>query len=608
MDWGKLGLKVGLEVHQQLKSSKLFCACPSLLRQDPPDLKLERKHRPVASEVGTLDPAALHEFLKGKAYLYEAYRDTTCLVELDEEPPHKLNLEALKIVIEVAKGLGAQPFGELHIMRKAIIDGSCPSGFQRTLLVAGDGSLPFGGKQIRIETIALEEDAARIISKSNKITVFRLDRLGIPLIEITTSPDMATPDEAKAGAEAIGLLLRSTGKVMRGLGTIRQDLNVSIKGGERIELKGVQRLDLIPDMVRNEVARQQALISLAKQLKGKDKDFETSIRDVTDIFQSTACRILKPPIYAVRIPNFAGILKLPLHAGRHFGKEVADYVRVKAGVRGFFHTDEMPAYGVSAEEVGLLRSRLEAGPRDLVAFVSASKEQARTALAVVVDRCKMAFNGVPKETRQAREDGSSSFLRPLGGAARMYPETDLLPIVLPEHFVSKIKPPQPVEKKLEKLERLGLNRTLAKAILLSERSRVFHHAVKAGVRPTLAASILEETLPYLRREGLDIASISDSSLREMFEMLARGKLTKEVVPDAIALLARNMPLNTLASEKLTEDELRRELKKLIGENEGYIESKGKYAISGLMGMAMKRFKGKAEGQTISRLLKEELSL
>ena len=265
IDYEKIGLKCGLEIHQQLDTKKLFCNCISLLRQDEPDFEVKRNLHVVAGESGEVDTAASYEVSLNKDFIYQGY-DTTCLVELDESPPRKINQEALRIALQISILLNAKIFSATQIMRKTVVDGSNTSGFQRTVLVAKDGFVETSYGKVRIESVCLEEDSARIISKEDGKSVYRLDRLGIPLIEIATAPDIKTPSQAKEVALYLGNILRSF-KVKRGIGTIRQDVNVSIKNGKRVEIKGVQNPELIKKSVELEVKRQQSFLKNKKIFK-----------------------------------------------------------------------------------------------------------------------------------------------------------------------------------------------------------------------------------------------------------------------------------------------------------------------------------------------------
>ncbi len=355
-DYAGLGLKAGIEIHQQLNTAeKLFCRCPTLLRETAEHTgEFFRYLRATESELGEIDRAAKEEMKLVRKFCYYTY-DTVCLVEHDEEPPAPLNHEALGVALTIAKMLGMTPIDQVHTMRKLVIDGSNTSGFQRTALVALNGMLPGG---CRVETICLEEEACQRVEGD----AFSLDRLGIPLVEITTAPCMHTPEDVRTVAGYIGMVLRSTGKVKRGLGTIRQDVNVSIRDGARVEIKGVQELDLIAEVVRREVGRQAALLSVRDELRSRGASVDTTVTDVTGLFAETKSAILKKAktILAVRLPGFAGLVGREIQPGRRLGSEMADYAK-KCGVGGIFHTDELPAYGVTEGEVARLREHLHAG-------------------------------------------------------------------------------------------------------------------------------------------------------------------------------------------------------------------------------------------------------
>ena len=354
MDFKTLGLKVGLEIHQQLDTErKLFCHCPTILRTDDPIYTVERRLRPTPSEIGEVDVAALKEYMRGKTYIYQYY-DTNCLVELDEEPPQLVSEEAKKIVAEVSLLLNSKIIEEIQVMRKTVLDGSNTSAFQRTMLIATDGSIETNSGSVSILSVCLEEDAARLINQDENTKTFRLDRLGIPLIEIATGPDISNPDQAKEAAYKIGQILRATGKVKRGLGTIRQDLNVSIKEGGRVELKGVQKLDMIPVWIQREIERQVALVSIMKELnkRGSEKDLKFEFVPLTQIFVNTNSKIISNSIkknggvFGIKLNYFRDILGTEIQKGRRFGTELADHAKTY-GLSGLFHIDELPKWHLS---------------------------------------------------------------------------------------------------------------------------------------------------------------------------------------------------------------------------------------------------------------------
>ncbi|MEM4896030.1 MAG: Glu-tRNA(Gln) amidotransferase subunit GatE, partial [Ignisphaera sp.] len=396
-DYRALGLRVGLEIHQQLNTrSKLFCNCTTsivgdeVLKKSP---SFTRFLRATRSELGEIDIAAAFEFQRQRLFEYITPVGASCLVELDEEPPHPLNREALAIAIAVARAMNSMIVDEVHVMRKIVIDGSNTTGFQRTAIVALGGYVSDEEGSIGIQTIAIEEDAARKISESGGSVVYGLDRLGIPLIEISTAPDIRTPQQAKRVAEKIGLMLRFTGRVKRGIGTIRQDLNLSIEGSPKIEVKGVQKLELIPKVIEEEVRRLVGLRIIQDELvrRGATVD-EIAIQkpvDVTDIVAGSRGRIVSEVIrgggraYAIKLPKFSGILGVELQHNRRFGTELADYTRQWAGVRGIIHSDELPGYGIDEDVVGGISKALNAGELDAFVVVVDVAERALKALDVI---------------------------------------------------------------------------------------------------------------------------------------------------------------------------------------------------------------------------------
>jgi len=412
MDYGELGLKVGLEIHRQLDTKKLFSPVPSELH-DEVDFHFERRLRPTMSELGEIDQAALEEFKKGRTFVYEGTYGYSDLVYMDEEPPHMPDEEALKVSLQISYLLNATPVDEVHFMRKIVIDGSNVSGFQRTAIVGMNGKVDTPWGSVGIPTICLEEDACRIVEREDGRVIYRLDRLGIPLIEIATTPDIHHPEQAKIVAKYIGDALRATRKVKRGLGTIRQDLNVSIRGGARIEIKGVQELDMIPIIIEREVERQINLLKIKEALKERgvrEDELEEKFHDVSEIFEGTSSKIIARTlkrggkVLAVKLPKFRGLIGFEIQPGRRLGTEMAD--RARKYVKGIFHIDELPNYGITEEEVNAIIERLELGERDAFVLVAAEEETARKALKEVLQS-----NGPGKHFKE--------FLKKRGGLCRM---------------------------------------------------------------------------------------------------------------------------------------------------------------------------------------------
>ncbi|MDV3104438.1 Glu-tRNA(Gln) amidotransferase subunit GatE [Thermococcus waiotapuensis] len=619
-DYEKLGLKVGLEIHRQLDTKKLFSPVPSELTEKV-DFSFERRLRPTMSEMGKIDPAALEEFKKGSKYIYEGNYGLTDLVYMDEEPPRGPDREALEVSLQIAYLLNAKPVDEVHFMRKIVIDGSNVSGFQRTAIVAVDGKVETPWGSVGIPTVCLEEDACRIVEREGKEAIYRVDRLGIPLVEISTTPDIHHPEQAKVVAKYIGDALRATRKVKRGLGTIRQDLNVSIRGGARVEIKGVQELDMIPLIIEREVERQVNLLRIRDELRErgvKAEDIKEEFYDVTEVFQSTGSKIIAGAIknggkvLAVKLPGFRGLIGREIQPGRRLGTEMAD--RARKYVKGIFHIDELPNYGITEKEVNAIIERLSLGEKDAFVLVAAEVETARKALAEVVKRAKEALEGVPEETRRALQDGNTQYMRPLPGKARMYPETDIPPIFLPREYKEKIRanlPELPQERVERFIREYQIDRSLAETLVNEERDELFEELVKKGAKPSLVASILVVVLKGLKSE-VPIENITEEHIREAFELYLEGKIAKEAFEEIFKELAKN-PEKTaqmVAEEKgltlLSEEEVEKIIDEVIQQNLEVIKAKGMDAMGMIMGRAMAKLRGRADGKLVNSLVRKKI--
>ena len=629
LDYEKLGLKVGLEVHQQLDTRhKLFCDCPSELAEVEHE-SFVRRLRPTRSELGEVDIAALFEWRKGRAYEYQAPLLHSCLVEADEEPPHPLNREALLIALAFALSVEAWIPDEIHVMRKVVIDGSNTSGFQRTAVIGLGGHLWVShDKKIPLETIALEEDASRKMGERGRIVDYRLDRLGIPLIEIATAPVIGSPEEAREVAEAIGRQLRLMGKVKRGIGTIRQDLNVSIRGGAKTEIKGVQRLDLIPRVIENEVKRQLALLEIRDELARRGvspESLQEEPKDVTEAFAGSKSKIIRRVlgkggrVYALRLKGFKGLLGREVMPGRRFGTELADYARFWGGVGGIFHSDELPGYGISEEELDRVYNMLGADKdKDAIVIVADVEKSAVKALRAVRDRAVEALKGVPEETRGAREDGTTFYMRPRPGSARMYPETDIPPIRVTEDMIreaEKMKP-EPLPVKLEKLVEIhGLTRDLAEQAIRDLRFDLIERLIDkySGKLPAKTiVSLFVVQLRGLKGEGVDVESIPDDKLEQVVSLIAEGRVAKEAFDKLVAEIAKNPQarvedlVEKLGLARISVEEASRVVERILRENLDTLRARGPKAFNIAMGLAMKELRGKIEGKTVAKLVREKL--
>ncbi len=543
MDYKKLGLKMGLEIHQQLNTEKkLFCPCKCELTDKKPDYKLLRYLRPTQSELGKIDRAAFEESRRKLKFIYESYDYETCLVESDDEPPHPLNMEALEIAMIIASILHMNIIDEFHTMRKQVIDGSNTGGFQRTGLVATDGYLETEYGIVKIENLCLEEDAARRIGQKKGKVVFRLDRLGIPLLEVTTDPSIKHPEQVKEVAYQLGQVLRST-KVKRGLGTIRQDLNISIAEGARVEIKGVQDLDLMPKMVENEVKRQLNLIEIMKELQSREATVDNEIHNLNKIFEKTESKIISKAlskggnVLAIKLSGFKGLIGKEVQPGRRFGTELAGYAK-KMGVSGIFHTDELPAYGITDVEIERIANHLKLSENDAFIIVADEDEKARNAIMEVQRRAKTSIKEVPEETRKALEDANSEYLRPLPTASRMYVETDIPTTVISKEQINDIKsnlPELPNEKKQRIIEQYKLSEDIASQLVRLDKVENFEDIMSTSkLDPTTVGSTLAYTLKELRRDGNDVSRLDNKMLKDTFALVEDGKIVKEAVSEVIS--------------------------------------------------------------------------
>ncbi|MDP2906351.1 MAG: Glu-tRNA(Gln) amidotransferase subunit GatE [Nanoarchaeota archaeon] len=471
MNYENLGLRIGLEVHQRLETHKLFCKCPSILREDKPDIIIKRKIRAVAGETGEIDIAAKHEMEKNLEFIYEAYSDTTCNVELDEEPPGPLNMDSLGIALQISKLLNAKAVDEVHFMRKTVVDGSNTTGFQRTALIAQDGYINTSLGNVRIGFVCLEEEAAKNVKEEKDSRIWRLDRLGIPLIEIQTQADIKTPEHAKEVAQILGMILRSTGRAMRGIGSIRQDINLSIQGGARVEIKGFQDLRTIPKVITKEIERQKDLIE----------------------------------------------------------------------------------------------QRLKVKP----------------------------------EVRKAEPEGTTSFMRPMPGAARMYPETDVLPVRITKRWLDLIEIPELLTEKAIKVEKqFGLNADMAREVIqegieLEDYSKKYYN-----LKPSMIAQILIETPKEIKaRLKLDVEKIRKEDYAEVLEALNTNKISKEAVIELLSEAAQGKSMNFGKYKQVSIEDLEAFIKDLAEKSKGI-------SLGGLMGDIRKKFGAAIDGKQAMELLKK----
>jgi glutamyl-tRNA(Gln) amidotransferase subunit E len=614
-------VKAGLEVHQQLSTGKLFCACPTELSETVTSVVL-RRLRATGGENHHVDAAAAFQAARGLTFRYES-ATTSCLVDLDEEPPHALNDEALDVALTMALLLNARPLDEVEVMRKIVVDGSNTAGFQRTALVAVDGHVDVGGRRYSIPTICLEEDAARKVGEEREEVHYRLDRLGIPLVEIATGPEIRSGAEAREVAEELGTLLRATRRVRRGIGSIREDLNVSTDGGARVEIKGVQELRLLHRYAEVEEERQRVLLvvqrSLAERRAGPPEGLPL---DVSDALHGTASGALGDAlgkggrVIALGLPGFGGLLKSPTGTDERLGRELADAARA-AGLRGLFHSDEVPAQGITESIASTLRARLGLGDSDAFLLVAERVAGgADRALESVRRRARQAIVGIPEETRDPLPDGRSRYSRPLPGRDRMYPETDVPPVAITAERLARIArslPERPEVVRERLVREYGLSVDLVRQMQRSGDLETFESLVAGGHAPSLVARLLTQEVPAIVQQVAGGAErLSEPVLENLLAELARGSFSKEGIPAVLTALAKGASslaeaVHQAGLARMSAEDLRWVARRLVAENSAMIEERGAAAFSPLMGDLMRAVRGRRDGKEVSEALKAALA-
>ena len=623
-DYEKLGLKCGLEIHQQLETfSKLFCRCPAKLQGTrQPDFTVNRKMRPVLGEMGTYDEAMLTEYEKGMEITYEGYNDVVCTYELDDTPPFACNTEARKVALQIAMLLNANVIEEMHVCRKNYLDGSVPCGFQRTMILGTDGYIELeNGKKIGIDILSLEEDAARKIKTEQKTNYFRLDRLGIPLVEVTTRPDIRTPEECREAAERIGLLLWST-SVKKILGSIRQDINVSIKAGNRIEIKGVQKLDWIPVLINHEISRQLKLLEIKEKLVNrnlKEENIQENYIDLSGALAKTKSNFIATGIKSGKIlsginfSGFKGIFGKELMKDYRFGTEVSNKVKTISGLKGIIHSDEeLNKYNFSNEDIKKIKEKLSSKEDDCFVLVLGSNKEVKKAMKVIINRVKYAFKGIPPETRRALETGKTEFLRELHGGARLYPDTDTAAIFNLKEEINETKknlPDYPWITIKQYSKKYKTEERLIKDLIFIGKLNLFNDLIKLyPENPSLIFTTLLETTTALRREGKNMENISDNDFLEIFILLKKNEISKEAIEEVMSLKADSPELSIdqikkqLKIEKLSLEDLKIMIGEIINNNSKLIKEKEMRAKGPLMGEVMKKARGKIDGAIVSKEL------
>lgn len=608
-------LMVGLEVHQQLDtSSKLFCSCIPT-ESDEYDTEFVRRLRATTGEMGIYDRAVIFESVKSKTNTYHASSLNSCALERDEMPPRGLDNMAKQIALLIAASLDSTIFPELFVMRKMVIDGSNTSGFQRTMMVSTGGMLDADGIKVAVLGIFLEEDAARLEEKTES-RVYNLDRLGVPLVEIVLAPLETDPAGARRMALALGRLLRATRKVRRGLGSIRQDVNVSVMGGAVVEVKGVQQLDQLEKVVAYEEERQMALYELAQRPEIKSMPTITinDIFDVSEIFAQTDSEILRRALEShqrlvcIRARSLAGMIGYEPRAGMRLGREIAQIVKL-FGAGGVFHSDELPAYGMTEKEVDMVSQKLGLTESDAFVIVAVASKLFEYVAETIVARLNAVKKGPLAETRVATQDNRTVYLRPRPGSSRMYPETDVPIIPVTEAEIAEARslvPPSWAESIAQLQSRHSLNAQLAEQLFDSERLDLFEKITGyPNIEGNFAASLILSTITSLQRKGFTL-HLPDKEIDAAFAMLSAKKITKEsieiIFEHIMSGKATTAKEYAESSTSMNDDELTETLSRIVSANMDVIASQREHAIGMLMGIAMKELRGKVPGEKINTKL------
>ncbi|MCH2604475.1 MAG: Glu-tRNA(Gln) amidotransferase subunit GatE [Candidatus Nitrosopelagicus sp.] len=619
----KIGLKVGLEIHQQLDTKKkLFCNCKPIENTEYTE-KFTRKLRAAKSELGKIDPAALFESSKSKTIVYYANQNSSCLVEKDDEPPHDLDVKAKEVALLISSALDSKIFSEIHVMRKTVIDGSNTSGFQRTMLVAQGGQIMVDEKKVGVQSICLEEDAAKLIKDENNQRFFSLDRLGVPLVEIALEPVTGDPAFVRKIALTLGRLLRVTKKVARGIGTIRQDVNVSIDGGGVVEIKGVQQLEQLEKIIEYEAKRQYGMKLISEKINslGTYNIDKNDVFTISSILQNCNSKIIKKSlenkneIKAIRVKKFSGVFGFEPFSGIRLGKEIGELVRF-FGIGGVFHSDELPNYGIENEDIQKVRKYLELEQYDAFLIIAGKEPTLGFAINSIINRIKNAKNGPLAETRAATPTNETIFLRPRPGASRMYPETDIPTIKVSNNELGNaisMIPKSWEETILQIQNKYKINEQLSEQIFDSEYFELFEKICKNDkASPNFVASVLCSTITNLQRNDFDASLLKDNEIFDTFNLLNDNKISKESIEIIFKQIMSGKAVSVSEAiqnasiKSLTEEELNKILDVIVEDNLDRIKEDGMRSLSSLMGLAMKQVRGQASGNLVNKLLLEKI--
>jgi len=633
--YADMGFKCGLEIHQQLRTDKkLFCRCPAGRYQDGEDYDAEliRHMRPTLSELGEYDGTALMEFRTRKDIIYRIKDESACTYDIDDTPPFPINREALDITIGVALLLKTNIVGELHITRKQYLDGSIPTGFQRTAIVGIEGEIPLENKKVRIIQISVEEDSCREVSDIGHTRVYTTDRLGMPLIEMVTYPDMKTPDEAAEAGQYLRFLTRSTGDMRTGIGAAREDVNVSVEGGRRVEIKGVAHIKWIPELTHNEAFRQKAMLEIAGILKGRvddpDKWKVTSreinrddIAGVNGLYRYAQSKNMR--LVAVNLPRFEGIMSFFTQPGRMFADEISDRLKVIACIEkpNMIHSEEVGSVdgGISLPDTAGwndVRKALNAEKGDAQIVFWGPEEDIKTGLETIEERCRLAFDGVPSETRKSMPDGTTVFERVLPGPDRMYPDTDSAPIPIDDADIDVIakKLPRSVDYRIRQLRAWGIPEDTYRYLLKRNLVWIIQKIIDDfEAPPVFVGTLFGHDLRHLEYQIMPSAPFSYYTIYGLFKFIRAAGLepdiAREMLPELYAhpKMVFESVLTTIGYKKYRPQEviehipdLRRKFAEIRKSDEDRAE------VDWIMGQLRKIAVGNISLSRLSARIKEEI--
>jgi len=618
-DYATIGFKSGLEIHQQLLTEKkLFCRCPAGKYSSEYDAEILRHMRPTLSELGEYDGTALMEFKTKKNIIYRINRETVCTYEMDDTPPFLMNDEALDVAIGIGMLFNCSIVDEVHIARKQYLDGSIPTGFQRTAIHALDGWVPYKDRKIEIIQMSIEEDSCREVSDIGHERIYLTDRLGMPLIETVTGPDMKTPQEVAEVGQICANVVRSTGLVRRGLGAAREDVNVSVEGGTRIEIKGVPKLTKIPLLTYNEAMRQWNLLKLREELKSRgitEKTFKARSYDITHLFKNPHYLPIKEAIEAkldvkcVVLEGFVDLLHWQTQTDTYFSREISDRVRVIAcltTIPNIIHSDSK-GDTLTSSEWQKIKKTVDAKDKDTIVIVWGSNSDLETAAKEIIIRAKEATIGIPSETRQALQDGTNGFERILPGADRMYPDTDLPPTRLTDERLDKIRATLPEQywKRVEWYKKLKLPEDVILPLSISKFAELFKSVVNDWkINPVLASVALIQFPKRLKKKGYNPDDISVEIMRDIFKTYKKGLLSKDGI---LIAMSRALDKGKFYSELLPKPVTEKEIDQLIKDHSKNLEKtnfkSSEHKEKFFTGLVMDNIRMIADGVKVSEKVK-----